>query len=346
MKKSSFFKSLPFKLLVGVVIGILAGLALNANDGTGLTNAILNIIVTLKYVLGQIISFCVPLIIIGFIAPSITKMGNNASRLLLLAVCIAYVSSVGAALFSTAAGYALIPHLSIVTDVGGLKELPEMVFELSIPQIMPVMSALVLSILLGLAAAWTKADLIAAFLDEFQKVVLAIVSRIIIPILPFFIGLTFCSLAYEGTITKQLPVFLKVIVIVLVGHFIWMTLLYVLAGVYSGENPLDIIKNYGPAYLTAVGTMSSAATLAVVPDRSHHRFGVLPLFKLHMHLQRHKVHHSGFDARGFVGGILHLVGAVGTVHINLVGLFHLCFSFPEMLCIIYLSICSTVMSTS
>ena len=263
MKKSSFFKSLPFKLLVGVVIGILAGLALNANDGTGLTNAILNIIVTLKYVLGQIISFCVPLIIIGFIAPSITKMGNNASRLLLLAVCIAYVSSVGAALFSTAAGYALIPHLSIVTDVDGLKELPEMVFELSIPQIMPVMSALVLSILLGLAAAWTKADLIAAFLDEFQKVVLAIVSRIIIPILPFFIGLTFCSLAYEGTITKQLPVFLKVIVIVLVGHFIWMTLLYVLAGVYSGENPLDIIKNYGPAYLTAVGTMSSAATLAV-----------------------------------------------------------------------------------
>ena len=120
MKKSSFFKSLPFKLLVGVVIGILAGLALNANDGTGLTNAILNTIVTLKYVLGQIISFCVPLIIIGFIAPSITKMGNNASRLLLLAVCIAYVSSVGAALFSTAAGYALIPHLSIVTDVDGL----------------------------------------------------------------------------------------------------------------------------------------------------------------------------------------------------------------------------------
>lgn len=153
MKKSSFFKSLPFKLLVGVVIGILAGLALNANDGTGLTNAILNIIVTLKYVLGQIISFCVPLIIIGFIAPSITKMGNNASRLLLLAVCIAYVSSVGAALFSTAAGYALIPHLSIVTDVDGLKELPEMVFELSIPKIMPVMSALVFSIMIGLAAA-------------------------------------------------------------------------------------------------------------------------------------------------------------------------------------------------
>ena len=243
MKKSSFFKSLPFKLLVGVVIGILAGLALNANDGTGLTNAILNIIVTLKYVLGQIISFCVPLIIIGFIAPSITKMGNNASRLLLLAVCIAYVSSVGAALFSTAAGYALIPHLSIVTDVDGLKELPEMVFELSIPQIMPVMSALVFSIMIGLAAAWNKAKLITGMLEEFQKIVLSIVSRILIPILPLFIGFTFCSLAYEGSIL--------------------MALLYTIAGVYSGKNPLEVVKHYGPAYLTAVGTMSSAATLGV-----------------------------------------------------------------------------------
>ena len=263
MKKNSFFRRLPFKLLVSVIAGVMVGLLLSSTDGNSFSRAILNIVVTLKYILNQIINFCIPLIIIAFIAPSITQMGKNASKLLLIAVTIAYTSSVGAAFFSTASGYLLIPHLSISSTADGLKELPAAVFELSIPQIMPVMSALVLSILLGLAAAWTKADLIAAFLDEFQKVVLAIVSRIIIPILPFFIGLTFCSLAYEGTITKQLPVFLKVIVIVLVGHFIWMTLLYVLAGVYSGENPLDIIKNYGPAYLTAVGTMSSAATLAV-----------------------------------------------------------------------------------
>lgn len=263
MNKNNFFTSLPFKLLMGVFLGICIGLVLNYADGNAATRAILNVVVTAKYILGQLINFCVPLIIIGFIAPSITKLGSHASRMLGVAIVIAYVSSLGAALFSTVSGYALIPHLSISSAADKLKTLPDVVFELSIPQIMPVMSALVLSILLGLAAAWTKADLIAAFLDEFQKVVLAIVSRIIIPILPFFIGLTFCSLAYEGTITKQLPVFLKVIVIVLVGHFIWMTLLYVLAGVYSGENPLDIIKNYGPAYLTAVGTMSSDATLAV-----------------------------------------------------------------------------------
>ena len=153
MKNYNFFKSLPFKLIVGVVVGIIVGLILNSTDGAPLTSAILNIIVTLKYVLGQVINFCIPLIIIGFIAPSITKMGNNASRLLLLAVAIAYTSSVGAALFSTAAGYALIPHLSIASSVEGLKELPEAVFQLSIPQIMPVMSALVFSIMVGLAAA-------------------------------------------------------------------------------------------------------------------------------------------------------------------------------------------------
>ena len=180
-----------------------------------------------------------------------------------VAVCIAYASSLGAALFSAISGYALIPHLSISSTADNLKTLPDVIFELSIPQIMPVMSALVLSVMLGLAAAWTKASLISSFLDEFQKIVLAIVSRVIIPILPFFIGLTFCTLAYEGTITRQLPVFLQVIVIVLVGHFIWMALLYVLAGIYSRENPLEVVKHYGPAYLTAVGTMSSAATLAV-----------------------------------------------------------------------------------
>lgn len=263
MKKNSIFRSLPFKLLVGVIAGVLVGLLLSSTDGNSFSRAILNIVVTLKYILNQIINFCIPLIIIAFIAPSITQMGKNASKLLLIAVTIAYTSSVGAALFSTASGYLLIPHLSISSTADELKELPAAVFELSIPQIMPVMSALVFSIMVGLAAAWTKAELISNILEEFQKIVLAIVSRIMIPILPFFIGLTFCGLSYEGSITKQVPVFLKIIIIVLIGHYIWMTLLYTIAGLYSKKNPIEVIRHYGPAYLTSIGTMSSAATLAV-----------------------------------------------------------------------------------
>lgn len=253
MKK--ILKSLPFQLLLGVIIGIVLGLISN--------EAVMNVIVTIKFVLGELINFCVPLIVIGFIAPSITKLGKNASRILGVAVLLAYVSSVLAALGSMAAGYGLIPHLSIVSEVDGLKELPEIVFQLEIPQIMSVMSALAFSILIGLAATWTKADTVIRLLDEFQQIVLMIVSKIVIPILPVFIALTFWSLAYEGTITKQLPVFLKVVLIVMVGHFIWMSVLYAVGGIYSGNNPWKVVKHYGPAYITAVGTMSSAATLAV-----------------------------------------------------------------------------------
>lgn len=263
MKKNKFLYSLPFKLLVSVALGMGFGLLLNFNSESAFTTAALNVIVTLKYILGQLINFCVPLIIIGFIAPSITQLGNNASRMLGIAVFIAYFSSLGAALFSTIAGYLLIPHLSIRSSADSLRSLPDVIFQLSIPQIMPVMSALVLAVMLGLASAWTKAQLMTSLLKEFQNIVLSLVSRILIPILPLFIGLTFCSLAYEGTITRQLPVFLKVIVIVLLGHFIWLFLLYTAAGIYARENPLKVIRHYVPAYLTAIGTMSSAATLAV-----------------------------------------------------------------------------------
>lgn len=262
----NLFKSLPVRLLVAVILGIIIGLGLNSAGETSFVTGVLNVVVTLKFIMGQVITFCVPLIIIGFIAPSITKLGSSASKMLGVAIVLAYVSSLGAALFSMTAGYVLIPHLSIVTDVEGLKELPPVVFELSIPQIMSVMSALVFSIMIGLAATWNKAKTITAVLDEFQKIVLSIVSKIIIPILPFFIGFTFIGLAYEGSITKQLPVFLQVIIIVLIGHYIWMLLLYTLAGAYSHENPWEVVKHYGPAYLTAVGTMSSAATLAVALD--------------------------------------------------------------------------------
>lgn len=251
----NIFKSLPFRLLLGVVAGIIIGQFANV--------PVMNVVVTVKYILGQLIIFCVPLIVIGFIAPSITKLGNHASRILGVAVVCAYTSSILAAFMSMIAGYGLIPHLSIASDVEGLKELPEVVFQLDIPQIMPVMSALVFSVLIGLAATWTKASVTTRILEEFQKIVLEVVKRIVIPLLPIFIAFTFCSLSYEGTITKQLPVFIKVVLIVMVGHFIWMAVLYAVGGAYSGKNPLNVIRNYGPAYITAVGTMSSAATLAV-----------------------------------------------------------------------------------
>lgn len=257
-------KSLPAKLVLGVIIGMAVGLFL-AEDilPASINTGILQVIVTAKYILNQLINFCVPLIIIGFIAPSITKLGSNASRMLGVALILAYVSSLCAALMSTGAGFTIIPHLNIASAVDGLRDTPEAVFKLDIPQIMSVMSALVISVMVGLAATVSNAKVISQALDELQRIVLLIVTCVIIPILPVFISTTFCTLAYEGTITKQLPVFLIVVIIVMIGHYIWLGVLYGLAGAYSGKNPWDVLRNYGPAYITAVGTMSSAATLAV-----------------------------------------------------------------------------------
>ena len=232
MKKLT--SSLPFWLLIGVIVGIVVGLVANAT--------VIQVILTIKELLGSLINFCVPLIIIGFIAPSITRLKSNASRMLGLALVLAYSSSVCAALMSMGAGFAIIPSLSIQSAAEGLRDTPELLFTLAIDPIMSVMSALVFSVLVGLAATWAKADTITNVLEEFQRIVLDIVTRVIIPIL---------------------PVFLIVILIVMVGHYIWLAVLYGLAGAYSGENPWEVLRYYGPTYLTAVGTMSSAATLAV-----------------------------------------------------------------------------------
>ncbi|MCD8315908.1 MAG: dicarboxylate/amino acid:cation symporter [Eggerthellaceae bacterium] len=250
--------SLPFILFVSVVVGLIAGLLVN--------EPIMEVVETISEILRQIIVFCVPLIIIGFIAPSIARLGSSASRILGIAVLIAYCSSLGAALMSACAGYAIIPNLSISTDTEGLRELPEIIFSLEIPQIMSVMSALVLALMIGIACVWAKAEKFTALLEEFQRMVLTIVTKIIIPLLPPFIATTFCGLAYEGLITKQLPVFVVVILIVIAGQFIWLAVLYAVPGLYSKKNPLEVIKYYGPAYLTAIGTMSSAATLGVSLD--------------------------------------------------------------------------------
>ena len=261
MKK--LFTGLPFRLLAGVVTGILAGWLAGMEPAGAAGTAWMNVVVTVRFILSELINFCVPLIIIGFIAPSITRLGRTASRMLGIALLCAYVSTILAAVLSMAAGYGIIPRLSVVSEAEGLRKLPEVVFQLEIPAVMSVMSALVLSVLLGLACTWTKAVVMTELLEEFQKIVLEIVTRVVIPVLPAFIGFTFCALSYEGMITKQLPVFLKVILIVILGHYLWLAVLYIAAGIYSGTNPLDVVKNYGPAYLTAIGTMSSAATLAV-----------------------------------------------------------------------------------
>ena len=247
--------SLIIKLLASIFIGIVVGLI--APEG------LMVILETVKHFLGQIIFFAIPLVILGFIAPAIAELKSNASRFMGITVLLSYLSSIGAAAFAMMAGYIIIPYLSIASNIGDLRELPKPIIELNVPQIFSVMSALALALMLGLAAANTKAETVKKLLGEFQKIVLFIVQSIIIPVLPVFIATTFAGLAYEGSITRQLPVFIQMILLVILGHYIWLAVLYSIGGALSGINPLNVLRHYGPAYMTAVGTMSSAATLPV-----------------------------------------------------------------------------------
>ncbi|MCL2842503.1 MAG: dicarboxylate/amino acid:cation symporter [Oscillospiraceae bacterium] len=278
-----FLKSLPFRLLVALVVGTLIGSFVGE---TGIT-----IIDSVRHISREIVFFSVPLIILGSVAPSIARMGKHASRLLGLSLLLAYLSAVGAGFFSWLMGELIIPHLSIADTAAGAREMPEMIFTLNILPIMPVMSALALALLGGLAVVWTKSKAFGGLLEELQNIVLTIVRKVIIPILPIFIGTTFATLAFQGRITVQLPVFLQVIGLIALIHIVWIGVLCVAGALYSKKNPLEVLRHYGPAYLTAFGTMSSAATLPVALrsaskaknlDKNAVSFGI-PLFA-HIHM--------------------------------------------------------------
>ncbi|MBE6205332.1 MAG: dicarboxylate/amino acid:cation symporter [Rikenellaceae bacterium] len=257
----NFFKSTIVQLLIAVALGIAVGVYI---DGAALAA-----VVSLKHISGQVIFFLVPLIILGFIAPSIAHLRSNASRMLLFAFGIAYLSSIGASFFGAAVGYQIIPHLYISSDANSLKPLPENILQIDIPPVMNVMTALVLAVMLGLATAWVKSDEFSRLLDVFQKMVLELVRKILLPILPIFIFANFCILSYQGAVTKQLPIFLSILLVVVICHYIWLALLYGIAAIYSRKNSWQVLKYYGPAYLTALGTMSSAATLGVALNCAH-----------------------------------------------------------------------------
>ena len=249
-------RSIPLilRLLLAVVIGIALGFVAN--------ETVMKTVLAVKLISGQVIFFLVPLIILGFVAPSIAQLKGNVSRLLTFAFILAYVSSVGAAFFALLVGYRVIPWLDIQPVGEGLRPLPETVFNIEIPPVLSVMSALLLAIFIGLGAIWVKSKEITLLLVHFREIVLRLVKHVLIPILPFFVAANFCALAFEGNISR-LNVFLPVILIVIACHYLWLLLLYAAASLYSGRNGWLVLKHYAPAYFTALGTMSSAATLGV-----------------------------------------------------------------------------------
>lgn len=260
MNLKKLFKSTAARLILAIIIGIALGFLISPLSGT-LKTVMVQILLVIKQITSQIIFFMVPLIIIGCVAPSITSFKGNATKLLFMTIGMAYLSSILAAMLSIGISYATVPHFHISAPKVSSYVLPEVIFPLRIPT-MDTMSALLLAIIIGLGTVWISSERFASALKDVQTMVLVVVKRILIPILPLFVGVSFALLAISGKL-GQMTIFLPAIIIIICIQFFWILLVYFVAKVYSKKNSWEVLRQYPQAYLTALGSMSSAATLPV-----------------------------------------------------------------------------------
>lgn len=254
-------------LLPRLVIAIAAGILI----GSFLPEGIVRLLATFNNIFGNFLSFMIPLIIIGFIVPGIADLGIGAGKLLALTAGIAYCSTIIAGTVAYTVDTALFPSLLNLSKdtfdmltAESISAAPYVKVEM--PAIMEVMSALVFSFVMGLGIAVCKADGLKKVFDEFQKIVSGVISGIIIPLLPIYVCGVFADMAFAGTVFSVLGVFIKVFAVVIVLQLCMILVQYLLAGTYAGRNPFSLIKNMLPAYATAIGTQSSAATIPVTLD--------------------------------------------------------------------------------
>ncbi len=236
--------------------------------------------VTLNGVFGNFLEFVIPLIILGLVAPGIAELGKGAGRLLGVTALIAYGSTLFAGFFSYFVCVWVYPHLldaggdaaAALTSAGtGL----EPYFTIGMPPVMGVMSALLLAFVLGLGLTAVKGDTFRSALVEFREVISRLISAVIIPLLPLYIFGIFLKMGADGQVGSVLALFLKVIAVIFVLHITLLLIQFGTAGAVSGKNPFRLLKNMLPAYMTALGTQSSAATIPVTLAQTQ-RNGVNP----------------------------------------------------------------------
>ena len=250
---------LLFRIIIAIIAGILFGLFL--------PDICVRIMTTFNGLFDQILKFLIPLIIIGLVTPAIAEVGKGAGKMLAITVAIAYTFTVLAGLFAyfTAAG--LFPNLidyqqTILTEQETDRFAP--FFTVGIPPVMEVMSALVLSFMAGLGIAmFDDAETLRRGFSEFRNIVTKTIDKVIIPFLPIYIFGLFLKMTAEGQVAVVLATFIKIIIAILIMTFVLLILQYTLAGAVSRRNPLSMLANMLPAYFTALGTASSAATIPV-----------------------------------------------------------------------------------
>ena len=255
-------KKMPLllKIIIALILGIGTGLVCNAID----VSFPIRILATFSGLFGNFLTFIIPLIIIGFIIPGIATLGEKSGKGLILTTIIAYISTIIAGLVAFFVGSGLLPKVissKATLGEGGVSVDPYFIIDM--PPIMGVMSALIFAFIMGIGISTLKEKTLFNVADEFSKIVLGVVTKALIPFVPIYIGCVFAKLSFSGEIFETLKSFALVYVVLFTLQILYIIIQYSIAGSFTKKNPIKLIKNMLPAYFTALGTQSSAATIPV-----------------------------------------------------------------------------------
>ena len=257
------------RLIIGITLGIIVGLIMNKTQSNIVTKMLGAVIGTYTSLFGNLLKFTVPLIILGLITPGIADLGKKAGKMLTFTTALAYISSIIAGFFAYGVGKILIPMLLHGIDArkltGEIKT--ETIFNSVVPldlgQIMGAMTAIALAFVIGLGLAYSKEETLKNIVFEFKDIVEKFLNKVIIPFIPFHIAGLFAKLAGDGVIVPVIQVFSVLFAMLIVLQILCILAQYTVACIYGKKPYFKSIKNMLPAYLTAIGTQSSAATIPV-----------------------------------------------------------------------------------
>ena len=259
------------KLKIGLLGKILISIALGVCFGLFFPSWAVRIFLTFNGVFSQFLGFAIPLIIVGLVTTAIGDIGKGAGKMLLVTVLIAYGSTVFAGLVSYLTGASLFPSMIVsgasMTEITSAEELLPF-FTVTIPPLMNVMTALVLAFTLGLGIAALESAHLKNVAKDFEQIVVKTIKVAIIPLLPLYIFGIFLNMTYVGQVFSVLTVFIKIIGIIFLIHIGILILQFAIAGGFARKNPFRLLWNMMPAYFTALGTQSSAATIPVTLEQT------------------------------------------------------------------------------
>lgn len=255
-------KAIRLGLLPRIIIAIALGIGLGLVVPDGVTRLFL----TFNAIFSQFLGFAIPLIILALVAEAIGSIGHSAGKMLLLTVAIAYGSTVFSGYLAYFTGDAIFPHLIEPGKVEQLQSAGEALtpyFTVEMPPVMGVMTALVLAFILGLGIAHLESKALKHVIVDLKDIISSVIEKVIIPLLPLYIFGIFLEMASSGKVAGVLVVFIKIIGVIFALHILLLLLQFTIAGVITKKNPLSLLGNMLPAYFTALGTASSAATIPV-----------------------------------------------------------------------------------